>query len=439
MVLLLISLISLFVVSFASSEGSVTSASSREACRGLLDAAGERDDAELGLLCRSRMDHKECSAVLDSLGARPWSSAARESTCKHHGDLLAQRVLLQHDAGKHGYIVPLDSTTNNKTTKAPGTEYIAPEAVSGEVSAAVAPSSTQASATTRQHVTTTDQSTSARFSTTTESVFNSKLRAEGDEVTTVTPSSAHKEVTTPQHSISFEPSTSLDPGSSTEEPTTSKSSTTTKERMASVTTAEVNPKLVPGQSSQSSAASVQTVHDVTGHSEHILMSSISDGSEPIMPTALDGTAEPSSYEDSSPGTRSSGLEADSTARAGSDADSATDKSYNSDLSSAPSSESESPDLSSQDSLVSVQGKFQLPGGLDRQQGAITARAWLTSAVAAISLVAGFSTLVLRSRWVEGLSTIAHSQYSRVHQSAPGSESTEHLTATRHADIESAVE
>eukprot|EP00930_Biecheleria_cincta_P002242 TRINITY_DN10326_c0_g1_i2.p1 TRINITY_DN10326_c0_g1~~TRINITY_DN10326_c0_g1_i2.p1 ORF type:complete len:616 (-),score=141.38 TRINITY_DN10326_c0_g1_i2:170-1831(-) len=75
----------------------------------LLQAAARKDDAEIALMCRSRMDQKECSAVIDSLGGRPWSSAARETSCERHEELLARRSLLQQKA-----VRLLDNSTQHK-------------------------------------------------------------------------------------------------------------------------------------------------------------------------------------------------------------------------------------------------------------------------------------------------------------------------------------
>eukprot|EP00930_Biecheleria_cincta_P096554 TRINITY_DN88386_c0_g1_i1.p1 TRINITY_DN88386_c0_g1~~TRINITY_DN88386_c0_g1_i1.p1 ORF type:complete len:405 (+),score=71.67 TRINITY_DN88386_c0_g1_i1:127-1341(+) len=404
MALLLLWLASLLV----DSGGGVPFASSREACRGLLHAAAAREDAELGLLCRSRLDQKECSAVLDSLGARPWSSTARESTCTRHGDLLAQRVLLQPDAGQHGYIVPLDSTANNKTTKAPGTEYAVPDTEGGKPLAPVAQSNTQAPATTRQVLTTTEEST------------------------TVKPSSTQDEFMTPRPSTSTEQLATPETRSSTEELTALKLSTTTGKPTTSIASAKDSPQDFPVPSSAD--ASVQTVHDITGKPEQILMSSISDGSEPIMPTAADGTME-SSFDGDSSAVDSFGMESDSTAQTSSNADTAAGKSSDSDVSSSLSSESDSSqDLASYDGYIPVQEKFQLPERLPHQHGINTAKARLAFAAASVSLVAGVSALALRSRWAER-------QYSRLDQPASGSESLSplQLAMTPSADIESANE
>jgi len=70
--------------------------SARPSCRLLIDKVGEYDDATVGLMCRLSIAAKKCSAMISSLGSRPWSEPQREAACEHfEEDLLRRRILFE--------------------------------------------------------------------------------------------------------------------------------------------------------------------------------------------------------------------------------------------------------------------------------------------------------------------------------------------------------
>jgi len=75
----------------------VTGSSVRSGCQSLLKSVEHHDDAELGLICRSRLAADECSSIVASLGQKPWSKAKMDVACEAHEQLLLSKRLLMDD------------------------------------------------------------------------------------------------------------------------------------------------------------------------------------------------------------------------------------------------------------------------------------------------------------------------------------------------------